>query len=356
MCEDKLKRREFIKLAGKASLLTAVFGTGGYLISKNVYRPPGKTAIINDHDKSVSPNPEYPDLVSIKSEDYGEAIAVGVGLIGGIGRFVSRGDIVTIKPNIGWDRTPDQGANTNPDLIEAVAKLCFDAGASKVIITDMPCNDFRRTFLRSGIGALSRKIGVDIVYPEQHRFVNVDLGGEILGKWPVLRPFLETDKLINMPVVKHHGLTKMTAGMKNWYGVLGGPRNRLHQQIDISIADLADFFSGPRNRLHQQIDISIADLADFFRPTLIIVDATRVLFRNGPVGGSLSDVETHHTVIAATDQVAADSYSCRFLNLEPGSLRFLQIGESRGLGKVKDYKLIEKIQNIWPQNLIPAQR
>jgi len=321
MCEDKLKRREFIKLAGKASLLTAVFGTGGYLISKNVYRPPGKTAIINDHDKSVSPNPEYPDLVSIKSEDYGEAIAVGVGLIGGIGRFVSRGDIVTIKPNIGWDRTPDQGANTNPVLIEAVAKLCFDAGASKVIITDMPCNDFRRTFLRSGIGALSRKIGVDIVYPEQHRFVNVDLGGEILGKWPVLRPFLETDKLINMPVVKHHGLTKMTAGMKNWYGVLGGPRNRLHQQIDISIADLADFF----------------------RPTLIIVDATRVLFRNGPVGGSLSDVETHHTVIAATDQVAADSYSCRFLNLEPSSLRFLQMGESRGLGKLKDYKLIEKI-------------
>jgi uncharacterized protein (DUF362 family) len=113
---------------------------------------------------------------------------------------------------------------------------------------------------------------VDIVYPEQHRFVNVDLGGEILGNWPVLRPFLETDKLINMPVVKHHNLTGMTAGMKNWYGVLGGPRNRLHQQIDTSIADLSDFF----------------------RPTLIIVDATRVLFRNGPVGGSLSFVQTHN--------------------------------------------------------------
>jgi uncharacterized protein (DUF362 family) len=142
-----------------------------------------------------------------------------------------------------------------------------------------------------------------------------------LGKWPVLKPFLETDKLINMPVVKHHNLTKITAGMKNWYGVLGGPRNRLHQQIDISIADLADFF----------------------RPTLIIVDATRVLFRNGPVGGALSDVEKHHTVIAATDQVAADSYSCRFLGLQPGSLKFLQMGESRGLGKIKEYKYKEKI-------------
>lgn len=321
MSEDKLKRREFIKLAGKASLLTAVMGSGGYLISKNVYRPSGEIAINIDCDKSVSPSPEYPDLVSIKSEDYNDAIATGIGLIGGIGRFVSRGDIITIKPNIGWDRTPEQGANTNPVLIEAVAKLCFDAGAAKVIITDAPCNDFRRTFLRSGIGGLSKKIGVKIIYPEKHRFVNVDLGGEILGKWPVLRPFLETDKLINMPVVKHHNLTRMTVGMKNWYGILGGPRGRLHQQIDTSIADLADFF----------------------RPTLIIVDATRVLFRNGPLGGSLSDVKTYHTIIASTDQVAADSYSCRFLDLKPDSLGFLKTAESRGLGKIKDYKLIEKI-------------
>lgn len=321
MNDDKIKRREFIKLAGKASLLTAVLGGGGYLVSRNIYRPPDKAAAIADCDKSVSPNPEYPDLVSIKSEDYGEAVALGVGLIGGISRFISRGDIVTIKPNIGWDRTAEQGANTNPVLIEAVAKLCFDAGASKVVISDVPCNDFRRTFLRSGIGGLSKKIGVDIIYPEQRRFVNLDLGGEILGKWPVLRPFFETDRLINMPVVKHHNLTKITAGMKNWYGVLGGPRNRLHQKIDTSIADLADFF----------------------RPTLIIVDATRVLFRNGPVGGSLSDVETHHTVMVATNQVAADSYSCRFLNLEPASLGFLKMAETRGLGKIKDYRLIEKI-------------
>ncbi len=321
MNDDKLKRREFIKLAGKASLLTAVFGGGGYLTSRNVYKPPEKATVIVDCDKSVPPDPQYPDLVSIKSEDYSEAVALGLGLIGGIGRFVSPGDIVTIKPNIGWDRTAEQGADTNPVLIEAVAKLCLDAGASKVVLSDVPCNDFRRTFIRSGIGALTKKIDLDIIYPEQHRFANIDLGGEVLGKWPVLKPFFETDKLINMPVVKHHNLTKITAGMKNWYGVLGGPRNRLHQEIDASIVDLASFF----------------------RPTLIIVDATRVLFRNGPVGGSLSDVETHHTVMVATDQVAPDSYSCRFLNLEPTSLGFLKLAESRGLGKIKDYRLIEKI-------------
>jgi uncharacterized protein (DUF362 family) len=319
MPEDKLKRREFIKLAGKASLLAAAFGAGGYLVSKNVYNPPEQSTLILDYDKSVPSDPALPDVVSIKSEDYSGAIAAGLGLIGGIGRFVSRGDIVTIKPNLGWDRTPEQGANTNPVLIEAVAKLCFNAGASKVVLTDVPCNDFRRTFRRSGIDGLSKKTGIEIIYPEKRRFVNTYLGGEILGKWPVLRPFLETDKIINMPVVKHHNLTGMTAGMKNWYGVLGGPRNRLHQQIDISIADLATFF----------------------KPTLIVVDATRVLFRNGPVGGSLSDVQKHDTVIVATDQVAADSYSSKFLSLDPESLGFLQMAKARGLGKIKDYNLVE---------------
>jgi uncharacterized protein (DUF362 family) len=316
---DKLNRREFIKLTGKASLLTAALGTGGYLISKNEYQPAG-AALIYDCDKSLPRNSEYPDIASVKSDDHRGAVATALGLLGGIERFISQGDIVTIKPNIGWDRTAEQGANTNPTLIEAVANLCFNAGASRVVITDVPCNDFRRTFRRSGIASLAEKIGVEIIYPERHRFVDVDLGGEVLGRWPVLKPFLETDKLINMPVVKHHNLTKMTAGMKNWYGVLGGPRNRLHQQIDNSIIDLADFF----------------------RPTLIVVDATRVLFRNGPVGGSLSDVATHNTVIAATDQVAADSYSCKFLNLEPSDLSFLRMGESRGLGKLTDYNLIER--------------
>lgn len=320
MAPENLNRREFIKLTGKATLLTAALGTGGYLISKNEYHPPGNAILDINGDRSLPRNPELPDVVSIKSEDYHGAVAAALGVLGGIERFIAKGDVVTIKPNIGWDRTVEQGADTNPALIEAVAMLCYDAGASKVVITDMPCNDFRRTFRRSGIGALADKIGVDIIYPEEHRFAEIDLGGEVLGKWPVLKPFLETDKLINMPVVKHHSLTGITAGMKNWYGVLGGPRNRLHQQIDSSITDLAEFF----------------------RPTLIVMDATRVLFRNGPVGGSLSDVKTFDTVIAATDQIAADSYSCKFLDLEPDSLRFLQMGVTRGLGRLKDYKLVER--------------
>ena len=320
MNNDKIQRREFIRLAGKASLLAAAFGGGGYLLSRNEYTLPMLHSLIQDGDRSILADEAYSDVVAVRSVDHAKATAAAIGLIGGIQRFISRGDVVTIKPNIGWDRTPAQGANTNPILVKSVAMQCLEAGARRVIITDVPCNEARFTFARSGIRGVAGEIGADLIMPEQRHFVRADLGGEILGQWPVLRHFLETDKLINMPVVKHHGLSHATIGMKNWYGVLGGPRNRLHQEIDISIADLSGYF----------------------RPTLIIVDATRVMVRNGPVGGSLSDVEIRDTVIASTDQVAADSYACRFLNLAPESLGYLNAGAKRGLGKISGYSLVEK--------------
>ena len=320
MSSDKIQRREFISLAGKASLLAAVFGGGGYLLSRNEYSPPMLQSLILDGDRSTPANGAYSDVAAVRSADHAKATVAAIGLIGGIRRFISKGDIVTIKPNIGWDRTPAQGANTNPVLVKSVALECLEAGARRVIITDVPCNEARFTFARSGIRGVAKEIGADLIMPAQRHFVRADLGGEILGEWPVLRHFLETDKLINMPVIKHHSLSKATIGMKNWYGVLGGPRSRLHQEIDISIADLSSYF----------------------KPTLIIVDATRVMVRNGPVGGSLSDVEIRDTVIASTDQVAADSYACRFLNLAPESLGYLNEGAKRELGKLSGYSLVEK--------------
>lgn len=320
MGDEKIRRRDFVSLAGKATLLTALFGGGGYLLSQNKYTAPARKALNVDADHSIAADDVWPDVAAVTATDYRQATAAALGLIGGIERFISRGDVVTIKPNVGWDRTPAQGANTNPLLIEMVIEQCWQAGASRVVVADVPCNEARFTFARSGIKEAAEKSGADVIMPAQHLFVRADLGGEILGEWPVLRPFLETDKLINMPVVKHHGLCRATIGMKNWYGVLGGPRNRLHQKVDSSIADLSSYF----------------------RPTLIIVDATRVMIRNGPVGGSLSDVEIRDTVIASTDQVAADSYSCRFLGLDPESLGYLEEAKRRGLGKIADFKVLEK--------------
>ena len=198
-----------------------------------------------------------------------------------------------------------------------MVRQCLSAGASEVIVSDISCNDPRRCFIRSGIKEQSELAGARVILPADEDFVNVNLKGELLTIWPVLKPFIYTDRLINMPIVKQHSLSTCTIGMKNLYGILGGRRNQLHQQIDRSIVDLAAFC----------------------RPTLVVVDATRVLVRGGPTGGSLSDVDIQNTVLCATDQVAADARGAEFLNARAERIGHITLAEKSGLGKI-DYKTI----------------
>jgi uncharacterized protein (DUF362 family) len=233
--------------------------------------------------------------------------------LGGMAKFVSRGDIVVVKPNIGWDRMPIHAANTNPDVVAAVIKLAYEAGAKRVVVADGSCNDPNRCFQRSGIWRASYEAGAEVVLPQEHRFRTMRLKGDVLDEWPIFTTLVDADKVINVPIAKHHNLAKFTAAMKNWYGVLGGRRNRLHQNIDTSIADLATFM----------------------RPTLVVMDAWRVLMRNGPQGGNIDDAKDMHTVIATVDQVAADAYGCTLIGQRPENLPYLAMGEKRGLGTTR---------------------
>ena len=245
--------------------------------------------------------------------------------LGGMSRFVSRQDVVVLKPNIGWDRTPEQAANTNPDLVAEVVRQCWQVGAKRVIVTDVSCNEPQRCFHRSGIMAAALAAGAEVILPDPDRFREVDLGGVVLKNWPVFTPFLEADKVINLPIAKHHLLTGVTLGMKNWYGILGGLRNRLHQQI------------------HQ----SLADLAGFMLPTLTVMDCYRVLARNGPTGGNLEDVILKKTVVAGTDPVAIDSYVAKaYWNLEAAQLPYLEMAAARGLGTTDFASLDVKVSQL----------
>jgi len=230
--------------------------------------------------------------------------------MGGMKRFVSRGDVVVVKPNIGWDRAPVHAANTNPDVVAAVIKQAFDAGAKRVVVADGSCNDPHRCFQRSGIWRTAYALGAEVVLPAEHRFRTTRMKGEVLDEWPIFTTLVDADKVINVPVAKHHNLAKYTAAMKNWYGVLGGRRNRLHQNIDTSIADLATFM----------------------RPSLVVVDAMRVLMRNGPQGGNIDDTKEMNTVFATVDQVAADAFGCTLIGQSPENLPYLKMGQERGLG------------------------
>jgi uncharacterized protein (DUF362 family) len=308
-----MERREFIIKTGKAvAFAAATSGVGLYFHNRVTERH--QPIITPRHSFEVPPDPSLPGLTLAQHPDPARALQASLDGLGGVSRFIKPGEKVTIKPNIGWDRAPEQAANTNPLLVAEMVRQCLAAGASEVIVTDISCNDPRRCFLRSGIRDAAERAGAQVILPDDQDFLQVNMNGDLLTVWPVLRHFVETDRLINMPIVKQHSLSQCTVAMKNLYGILGGRRNQLHQSIDQSIVDLAAFS----------------------RPTLTVVDATRVLLRGGPQGGSLDNVRTDNTVICATDQVAADSRAAEFLGLKGENVGHILLAHRSGLGLV-DY-------------------
>jgi uncharacterized protein (DUF362 family) len=308
---DRSGRREaLVRLAGLSGLSAASAGLGFWLYERSL-RPEQRPAAGRRRNFTVPADPRFPEMAVIRGNAPRLLVRAALQQLGGMGRFVARGDIVVIKPNMSWDRLPEQAANTNPEVVAEVVRLCREAGAGSVIVTDVSINEPRRCFERSGIATAARAAGADVILPEERRFREVNLDGTVLNSWPVLGPFLEADKVINIPIAKHHSLTGASLGMKNLYGILGGPRQRLHQLIDESLVDLACFL----------------------RPTLTIIDAYRVLLRNGPGGGSLADVIAANTLIAGTDPVAVDAYAAKtWWELDASSLRYLRLAADRGLG------------------------
>lgn len=330
----RLTRREAMLQLLRVGGVAAVAGSAGYWLNQRSSRPIPAAAEQARRDHRVAGDPQWPALtVAQYADNTGDAkagepralVQKALETLGGISRFIHRQDVVVVKPNIAWDRTPEQAANTNPELVAEVVRQCWQAGAKRVVVTDVSCNEARRCFHRSGIEAAAKAEGAEVILPDPELFREVDLGGVVLKSWPVFTPFLEADKILNLPIAKHHLLTGATLGMKNWYGILGGQRNRLHQQI------------------HQ----SLADLAGFMLPTLTIMDCYRVLLHNGPTGGNLEDVSLKKTVIAGTDPVALDAYVAKaYWNLDPEHLPYLQMAAGRGLGTFDFEKLSIKASQL----------
>jgi uncharacterized protein (DUF362 family) len=317
--ESPTRREALVRIGAAAGVLAGASVAGRALWDKGGFGAVEDTALRQVRDYRVAGGPaatERLELAIAKGSKDGAPVKAedlvrrAVDAIGGMKSFISRGDVVVIKPNIGWDRLPIHAANTSPEVVAAVIKQAFDAGAKKVVVADGSCNDPDRCFQRSGIWRAAYAVGAEVVLPAEHRFRTTRIKGEVLDEWPIFTTLVDADKVINVPVAKHHNLAKYTAAMKNWYGVLGGRRNRLHQSIDMSIADLATFM----------------------RPSLVVVDATRVLMRNGPQGGNIDDTRVMGTVIATVDQVAADAYGCTLIGQHRDNVPYLKMGHERGLG------------------------
>jgi uncharacterized protein (DUF362 family) len=263
-----------------------------------------------------------PTLVVARGKSAEKNVAAALARFGGMEQFVGKRDRVLIKPNMGWKKTPAQAANTHPGVVAALVRACRDAGAKEIWVTDVPVDHAEDAFGRSGIQRAALEAGATVILPEESRYIQVPIPGRS-GTWPLLEPFTQADKIINVPVAKAHSIAMLGAGMKNWMGVLGGQRMLLHADIDEALAGLTEMM----------------------QPTLTVVDAMRVLMSGSPSGGSLSDVKQVDAVAVSVDPVAADAWAATAVGLAPADIGCLAAAERRGLGRA-DLRLVSPIEIV----------
>jgi uncharacterized protein (DUF362 family) len=317
--EDSVSRREFLVRLGVTGALIA----GSGLAARKLWQPkhfvPGFEKEIGLQLRSYAPEVSkvLPSLAIAHGTEHEKTIRAALAALGGMERFIQKGDVVVIKPNVAFDRPPALAATTHPDALRAVAKLVLEAGAAKVIIADNPINSPTGCFLKSGLTAVASEMNLDLLYPETNSFAPLQLDGEILKHWTFFNePFKKATKVIGLAPCKDHNLCHASMTMKNWYGLLGGRRNQFHQHIH-SI---------------------VSDFALMMKPTLVILDGMTVLMSNGPTGGRLSDVKPMNTIVAGTDMVAVDAYGySHLLERDLAELTYIHKAHDRGFGN-KNWK------------------
>ena len=265
-----------------------------------------------------------PDMVAIKGGEPAQMFDMGIRELGGMGRFVKKGQSVVIKPNIGWDKEPEYGANTNPDLVRRVIEHCKEAGVSKIYVFDTTCSPWELSYKRSGIAEAAEKAGAIVVGGDSakdksyldNNYVAVDLpNAKSLKKMKMHRLIRECDVFINIPILKHHGGAHMTCCMKNLMGIVSKDTQRYFHS----------------RGLHQ----CIAEVCAYRKPDLNIVDAYRVMTKRGPRGVDLSDVVIMKYQMLGTDPVALDTAAARLIKFNLNRIGHIRIGESLGVGTTK---------------------
>jgi uncharacterized protein (DUF362 family) len=311
-----MDRRQFIRhMALTGATATGALAAGLFLWERQHFVPGfGEKSGISLPDFAGEISRTQNQLAIAHGTDRIQTTRAALDALGGMKRFVQKGDVVMLKPNVAFDRPPALAATTHPDSLRAVAQLVLEAGARKVVVADNPINSPAGCFLKSGLSAVADELNLELIYPEQSAFTELQMDGEILRHWPLFhRPFEKADKVIGIAPCKDHNLCSASMTMKNWYGLLGGRRNQFHQHIH-SI---------------------ISDFALMIKPTLVVLDGMHVLMSNGPTGGRLSDVKEMGTVVAGTDMVSVDSYGyTHLLGRDIANLEYIHKAHNRGLGNM----------------------
>jgi uncharacterized protein (DUF362 family) len=307
-----LNRRQFITRSAKAGASILAAGSIGYWFYDSAGpRPlPEDTSAVQIPDFSM---PELGQRMSIvEGSNRTETLGLALKSIGGIEAFIKKSDRVLLKVNAAFASPPMLAATTHPDMVSGISRLCFKAGAASVTVTDNPIYDPASCFRLTGIEQAARSAGATLLFPQKELFKFFTLPeAQLIRDWPVLyEPLSRIDKIIGTAPVKDHHRSGASMIMKNWYGLLGGRRNIFHQDIHTIIKELAMMI----------------------KPTLVVLDGTTTMMRNGPTGGSLSDLKETHTMIVSTDQVAADAFGATLLDKTVDQLAFIKKAEAMRLG------------------------
>jgi uncharacterized protein (DUF362 family) len=300
-----MKRRDFIN----KSLQSIVLGSAA--LSLNSYS--------KIFPSSFNPVQNNYTLAAIKGGEPDVMFDDAIKAFGGMQKFVKKGQTVVLKPNIGWDVSPERAGNTNPRLISRIIKHCFDAGAKDVYVFDHTCDNWNRCYSNSGIERAVKDANGKIVSGASESYyqdVSVKQGKR-LRKAKVHELILSSDVFINVPILKHHSSAEITVGMKNLMGVVWD-RGYWHS-----------------NDLNQ----CISDFTSFRKPDLTVVDAYYVMKRNGPRGVSKDDVLTMKSQIVSTDIVAADAAAAKLFGVNPSSIDYIKIANAMNLGEMNLDKL-----------------
>ncbi len=300
-----MDRREFFRKGASIGLAGAALKFGAFPALFRLSAKSGQETIY--------------DMAAVKGGEPGEMFDKAIDALGGIKKFVKANQTVVIKPNIGWDAPPERAANTNPELIGRIIKKCYDAGAKKVYVFDHTCNEWTRCYKNSGIEKYVEDAGGTMAPGnDKSYYQKVDVGaGKTLKETEVHELILESDVFINVPVLKDHGSARVSIGMKNMMGNVWDRRYWHHTDL-------------------QQC---IADFTSYRKPDLTVVDAYRILKKNGPRGVSDNDAISAKSLIISPDIVAADAAATKLFGLEPLDIPHIRIAEQMGLGTMELSKL-----------------
>jgi len=308
-----ISRREFIQHMLSLGVSATVVAAALSILdcSSQSFPDPG-----SDNTTPPPPPPPPPGDAAYLAVARGESpramVEAALAALGGIERFVRPGNDVIIKPNICVSfRTPEYAATTNPEVVGALVALCLGAGAGRVRVMDNPFSgSAEEAYPTSGIEEAVRSAGGEMEVMAGMKYQDTAIPyGQKISHWPIYRDILETDVVIDVPIAKHHGLARLTLGMKNLLGVVTNP-----------------------GALHTDMPQKLTDLATLVRPHLTVIDGVRILMNNGPSGGSLSDVKMANTVIASHDIVAADAYAATLFDLQGEDIGAIRAAAHRGLG------------------------